>query len=85
MGDGVKRFPTAAMHVSGDKPLVNIRPCTRCGEAHKGLLSKRFNIPVLGKWTHWATCPTSGDPILLQEQEPHWEAVYVAGGPEVQP
>ena len=42
--------------------------CARCGEDHEPIDFKAFERPVVdndGTWTHWAPCPTNGDPILL--------------------
>jgi len=47
--------------------------CSRChGEGHKDLSFKCFMIPVVigdmtFKW--WATCPVTGEPILLTTME----------------
>jgi len=42
--------------------------CARCGGDHV-LLFKQFARPIEDSdatlWTHWATCPATGDPILL--------------------
>lgn len=43
--------------------------CARCGQDHEPLDFKAFERPVVDQdgttWTHWAPCPTNGDPILL--------------------
>ncbi len=43
--------------------------CPRCARYHAGLEERKFSEPVLGEWTHWATCPSTGEPILLQGTE----------------
>jgi hypothetical protein len=48
---------------------ANVTGCSRCGEYHKQLVFKKFTNPIddtNGKWTHWATCPTTGDPVLMR-------------------
>lgn len=59
-------------------PGVNIIHCARCGENHDGLDFLPFTEPVeydpVSKvilhceiqFTHWALCPTTGEPILMQ-------------------
>jgi hypothetical protein len=50
---------------------VRINACSRCGEDHEHVVAKPmarpFAPPEAGvlAWTHWAPCPTNGDPILL--------------------
>lgn len=49
---------------------VDLPGCARChGDGHDGLLFSPLTHPVVdgeGTWTHWAPCPTNGEPILLQ-------------------
>lgn len=56
-----------------DKLTVNIRRCARCGYNHEGVEFKRFHIPIMDgydkQWHYWGTCPTNGDPILLNRQD----------------
>lgn len=53
---------------------VGQKGCARCGSDHERLDWKRFAIPVdvteTEQFIGWATCPTSGDPILLWVQSP---------------
>lgn len=50
---------------------ISFKSCTRCGCEHTGLeprrLARPFAPPEAGGvvWTHWAACPTNGDPILV--------------------
>lgn len=44
---------------------INIRGCARCGEEHDLLEFKKLQRPV-GHLTHWALCPTTGEPVLLK-------------------
>lgn len=48
---------------------VDIESCARCGEDHHGLDFTRFNRQM-DEWTHWALCPTTGEPIELRICEP---------------
>jgi hypothetical protein len=48
---------------------INVGFCARCGEDHEGLEFKLFTHVVDdmdGPWTHWALCPTNGEPILMK-------------------
>lgn len=38
--------------------------CPRCGEDHDMLSFKEMERSM-GKFTHWAECPRTGDPILM--------------------
>lgn len=42
--------------------------CARCGGEHE-VEWKLFTNPITdweGSWTHWALCPTNGEPILMK-------------------
>lgn len=45
-------------------PVVN---CARCGKNHDPMCFLKFKRPVQlpAGVTHWASCPTTGEPILL--------------------
>ena len=47
----------------------NIVNCARCGGSHAPIVFRRLRQPVVdndGKqWTHWAGCPTNGEPLLM--------------------
>jgi len=48
-----------------NNPVIDdLYRCSRCGENHKNVQLKEFKKPP-GKNTHWARCPTTGDPILV--------------------
>lgn len=55
--------------------LTNIKNCNRCGGDHDGLVAAKFKHPFAPPecapiaWTHWATCPTTGDPILVMVKD----------------
>lgn len=42
--------------------------CARCGKDHVGVLFMKLDRPMKGS-THWAPCPTNGQPILLRFEE----------------
>jgi hypothetical protein len=49
---------------------ASIQSCARCEGVHENLPHFRFKQPFapaeLGfTWEFWATCPTTGDPILV--------------------
>ena len=62
-----QRFERRGLKVSG---------CSRCGGAHEGLPVRRFHRSIEPGiegvfWFHWwATCPTTGDPILVGLLQP---------------
>lgn len=45
--------------------------CARCGQDHEGIeprkLARAFAPPEAAPmvWSHWAPCPTNGDPIMF--------------------
>lgn len=59
--------------------------CARCGGDHDGLAFKLFTRPFAPPeaggiaWTHWAPCPTTGDPIMQMIAEPNPEARDLPG------
>lgn len=42
--------------------------CGRCGGKHEGIIAYPFAHPPRG-WSHWATCPTNGQPILVRMKD----------------
>lgn len=69
-----------------------IQSCARCGEDHDGLTFVPFQRPPMqddesGPFaTHWARCPTTGDPILVicaPESNPKAFVLRVAPSDEV--
>lgn len=51
---------------SRDKQKFTVTNCARCSETHGGMEFERLERPVLAEYvmTHWAPCPTTGQPIL---------------------
>lgn len=50
---------------------VDVRHCARCGKDHHSLEFARLDRPISEngrQWTHWATCPVTGDSILMREE-----------------
>lgn len=45
---------------------TSVKKCARCGEDHE-LEFQKFAAPVEG-FTHFATCPKSGEPLLMKEE-----------------
>lgn len=49
----------------------DVHHCARCGQDHERLTYTRFIRPVEDTdgtvWDWWATCPTTGDPILARQ------------------
>lgn len=49
--------------------VVTVEGCSRCGERHADLSFQEFVKPpnyVGLTLTHWALCPTTGEPLLLR-------------------
>lgn len=48
---------------------TGVHNCARCGETHLTLEWKRFKTPIevsdSEKYTGWAMCPTTNDPIMF--------------------
>ena len=60
----------------GSDVETSVTKCARCGDSHSGLIFVKFNEPVL-HMTHWAACPTTAEPMLMQvldtgQQEPEF-------------
>lgn len=48
---------------------IDINNCTRCGQNHANVRMKQFVKPIASgemSFTHWAWCPVSKGPILVQ-------------------
>lgn len=61
---------SGAMQPEYHPTVHRLRHCARCGGDHDDLQYKRFVNPIgdeEGVWAWWATCPTTGDPILMRE------------------
>ena len=50
--------------------------CPRCGERHENLHFEPLKKPVItdlkDKYTHWALCPKTGEPIILMDYTENW-------------
>jgi hypothetical protein len=52
---------------------VDMNGCARCEEGpHPGVIFERLDHPVEDAdgtaWDWWATCPTTGQPILMRDE-----------------
>lgn len=51
---------------------LNVKSCARCGLDHQNLVLMELRQPMAPEdapgvsWTHWAKCPTSGEPIMVR-------------------
>lgn len=48
---------------------ANVKCCARCEANHGDLTFQTFRIPLHEEgllFTHWATCPTTQEPILMR-------------------
>lgn len=58
--------------------ISNVTGCARCGGDHESLLFKALAQPFAPieasgvSWTHWAKCPTNGEPVLLRVVADDW-------------
>ena len=48
---------------------MNVRTCARCREDHGEVTFTKMRYPMRDDegnvtWTHWASCPTNGEPIM---------------------
>lgn len=51
-----------------DKIIVPVKCCARCEKDHEPMCFLPFKRPAqppFEKLTHWASCPTTGEPIML--------------------
>jgi hypothetical protein len=56
-----------------DPFTIDLNGCARChGNGHQGLIFQPLTHPIemdlTRRLTHWALCPTNGEPILLRMQ-----------------
>lgn len=52
--------------------IVDITNCARCGEDHAAVERHEFTQPmnIMGVgFTHWASCPKNGEPIIIFLEE----------------
>ena len=49
---------------------IDVDRCNRCQGEHKRLEFKMMRRPIKGRWSYWAECPTTGEPLLLVEVLP---------------
>ena len=45
--------------------IPKIRGCARCGGEHVHVIAQEFSRKETAPSTHWALCPVSGDPVLI--------------------
>lgn len=43
---------------------TDVGTCARCQADHQHILFHQFEYPA-DRFTHWAICPTTGEPILM--------------------
>lgn len=53
--------------------VKKVSNCARCGEDHENMTFAQLERPMTPDdvsppitWTHWAPCPTNGQPILMR-------------------
>lgn len=77
----MRRFPSGGRRIlfrvaaKRDTQTIDLTGCARCGGAgHEGLVFERLDRPMVAAtdgttWAWWASCPTTGQPILMRETE----------------
>jgi hypothetical protein len=71
----------------GDNIITTVEGCARCGGKHADLDFKPFSQNSIkdsdgADWTHWALCPATGEPLILQVVQTD-QIVYIEPpGPE---
>jgi hypothetical protein len=45
---------------------ATITNCARCGGDHPDLVFTKLARPILDEYTHWAACPKTGEPVIMQ-------------------
>jgi hypothetical protein len=45
---------------------MDVRQCARCGMDHQRLPFRKLGNPN-DQFTHWATCPGTGEPIMMRQ------------------
>lgn len=60
--------------------VTDIGCCARCGEDHAGVDVYRFQHRGVEHYTHYATCPETGEPILIYIEEGEEEVAGGGGG-----
>jgi hypothetical protein len=53
------------MMAGSDWTKVEIKNCPRCRGDHQSMYITAFRLPS-SKWTHWALCPLTGEPVLFR-------------------
>ena len=62
LGGPVPKQVRALQH--GTAVVTNVQTCARCGDNHDLVRFSQLTNPC-GGLTHWAPCPTNGEPIML--------------------
>lgn len=52
---------------------ISIYNCARCGGTHKDLEIKKLSN---SDYSHWAPCPTNGEPVLIKFEKIEKEEIY---------
>lgn len=64
MADRIERERPSVAAGEGGVGL-DAKLCPRCGGDHPGLVFKRLQRAAREQ-THWALCPTTGEPVMLR-------------------
>lgn len=64
---------------SGRPYSIDMEQCPRCGQPHEALLFVPFDRPT-PPLTHWGTCPTTAEPIVMKELNPEEQVRWSSAG-----
>lgn len=75
--------------MSGTRPQPDfqdaVKGCSRCGADHEALYHRAFLRPFAPPeaggiaWEWWASCPATGDPILVAPRHPGTKVEFTEG------
>jgi hypothetical protein len=68
MNDPLAEESASELQAKETFDLPQLGNCARCKQDHEDLTFEKLEYPHEVKsevWTHWAPCPTNGQPIML--------------------
>ena len=49
--------------------IIKINICPRCFETHETIKAMEFKNNPINNADYWASCPTTGEPVLIEKQK----------------
>lgn len=72
-----KLLAALMMEENEDSITTTVGNCARCGNDHVDIVFRQFTSPVMSsddiEFSHYALCPTNGEPILMYVTEKEQE------------